>query len=186
MGSYGAGTGGNISTCVEQTCPVSSPGCPRRKHLHMRGADMVLSDVHCSQIETSPHAWSRHVSYDTQAINARNISTCVEQTRPPTRVRAPAWKHLHMRGADLSGMVWLQSESETSPHAWSRLSSFSGQPHTIRNISTCVEQTRRRLSVAKLQRKHLHMRGADVPKEEDISKVEETSPHAWSRPCWGR
>ena len=121
MGSYGAGTGGNISTCVEQTCPVSSPGCPRRKHLHMRGADMVLSDVHCSQIETSPHAWSRHVSYDTQAINARNISTCVEQTRPPTRVRAPAWKHLHMRGADLSGMVWLQSESETSPHAWSRL-----------------------------------------------------------------
>ena len=50
---------GNISTCVEQTCPVSGPASPRRKHLHMRGADPESGIGGETLVETSPHAWSR-------------------------------------------------------------------------------------------------------------------------------
>ena len=74
---------GNISTCVEQTCPVSGPASPRRKHLHMRGADMCSTLALTASKETSPHAWSRRDAFLIDALNHGNISTCVEQTQNP-------------------------------------------------------------------------------------------------------
>ena len=50
---------GNISTCVEQIWPTSRSAAGSWKHLHMRGADVLIS-LHLGRV-------------------SRNISTCVEQ-----------------------------------------------------------------------------------------------------------
>ena len=51
--------------------------------------------------------------------------------------------------------------TETSPHAWRKLSSHNLTSDTFRNISTCVEKTLRRASV--------------------FPSLRETSPHAWRK-----
>ena len=50
---------GNISTCVEQIQGQDTLEASSGKHLHMRGADIKLSQPDQRYSETSPHAWSR-------------------------------------------------------------------------------------------------------------------------------
>ena len=111
----------NISTCVEQTWSADRNSTPRRKHLHMRGANHVEHDDGVADLETSPHAWSKQPVPFGALTSRRNISTCVEQTPQNSYTAGIIKKHLHMRGANL----------RLQPHA-----SLHG-----RNISTCVEQT---------------------------------------------
>ena len=47
-----------------------------------------------------------------------------------------------MRGANELGDRFKTAELETSPHAWSKLRHDVVAFSVIRNISTCVEQTR--------------------------------------------
>ena len=74
--------GRNISTCVEQTPARRTESRYVRKHLHMRGADVIQFGETLREEETSPHAWSRQDTADIDPVCARNISTCVEQTSP--------------------------------------------------------------------------------------------------------
>ena len=151
----------NISTCVEQTCPVSSPASPRRKHLHMRGADYISLAYDRIKKETSPHAWSRlwHINFHSVFIK----------------------KHLHMRGADCASLLKFQGIMETSPHAWSRRRQAVTECGPVGNISTCVEQTSSSRQALSTGKKHLHMRGADSKYPNSRARMRETSPHAWSR-----
>ena len=152
----------NISTCVEQTTGNRLSGRIGQKHLHMRGADGCRLAEEAGRVETSPHAWSRPLPAGCRDRHSRNISTCVEQTTSASSLRVGPWKHLHMRGADLRRSIDYSRVVETSPHAWSRR---GRDPHAVqgrRNISTCVEQTKRLRSAARPLEKHLHMRGADL------------------------
>ena len=107
----------------------------------MRGADRnARAGVRYTE-ETSPHAWSRPLGSRTHDDIGRNISTCVEQTAPTCKMRYGRKKHLHMRGADAVMMTTTQTAIETSPHAWSRLYFAKNLLVSVRNISTCVEQT---------------------------------------------
>ena len=71
---------GNISTCVEQTSGRRGQAGQGRKHLHMRGANLVLQRCNGCNGETSPHAWSKHCHRGDAEMRGGNISTCVEQT----------------------------------------------------------------------------------------------------------
>ena len=112
-----------------------------RKHLHMRGANLLVVKAQTYKPETSPHAWSKHGGSSRRRPDHRNISTCVEQTRPGCPTWRPCRKHLHMRGANfvvaMSDLLYL----ETSPHAWSKPSRKGSVGNYRGNISTCVEQT---------------------------------------------
>nr|DAL69130.1 MAG TPA: hypothetical protein [Caudoviricetes sp.] len=55
--------------------------------------------------------------------------------------------------------------------------------YTERNTPTCVGKTMRRGSTSFPARKHPHMRGEDRTDENQVRHVQETSPHAWGRPC---
>ena len=70
------------------------------KHLHMRGADILINITIGQHGETSPHAWSRLVVPACRLVGLGNISTCVEQTRLSELFAGVVKKHLHMRGAD--------------------------------------------------------------------------------------
>ena len=97
---------GNISTCVEQTSGTSRNGVWMQKHLHMRGANFRPHEGSYPSPETSPHAWSKHGIHDINQESCRNISTCVEQTTPLSKLDIIDKKHLHMRGANLIGGLY--------------------------------------------------------------------------------
>ena len=132
---------GNISTCVEQTHTGPETSGHHKKHLHMRGANRMKLDAQLIEMETSPHAWSKLPQLVRDEFHRRNISTCVEQTLPRPLIRYLSWKHLHMRGANIDGILYGYRHDETSPHAWSKLPNIQRQSASNRNISTCVEQT---------------------------------------------
>ncbi len=90
----------NISTCVEQTSGGLGVLPVGGKHLHMRGANVVPKDSRAAVVETSPHAWSKLISYQYDISKSRNISTCVEQTQYYIISVIAYRKHLHMRGAN--------------------------------------------------------------------------------------
>ena len=70
---------------------------------------------------------------------------------------------------------------ETSPHAWSKPP--FGPCHRLSrgNISTCVEQTVLFDFLCHVEKKHLHMRGANLSTVQVHGASVETSPHAWSK-----
>ena len=70
-----------------------------------------------------------------------NISTCVEHTSTHYIMHRKHQKHLHVRGAYIPQKEKLGLEIETSPRAWSILSSGLPSITLARNISTCVEHT---------------------------------------------
>ena len=72
--------GGNISTCVEQTTTAKALPTWKEKHLHMRGANLVIFRLLRPVAETSPHAWSKLHLLQASGDGQGNISTCVEQT----------------------------------------------------------------------------------------------------------
>ena len=111
----------------------------------------------------------------------RNISTCVEQTYQHSAENAQTGKHLHMRGANSFRHHPVLRSLETSPHAWSKLCRCSCVSLCHRNISTCVEQTRKGIRDELPTRKHLHMRGANYLNLLKSFVIGETSPHAWSK-----
>ena len=155
----------------------------------MRGADGTIIPISDVNTETSPHAWSRCHQCKITVPHGGNISTCVEQISFVMPLTILIWKHLHMRGADLSKddagrrqpkhlhMRGADSDSEvtkstleeTSPHAWSR---------------SPVEQITIRHKRGIICEKHLHMRGADFYLSSLRLFATETSPHAWSRSCF--
>ena len=147
----------------------------------MRGADGKNVRRRLIAEETSPHAWSRSVNQLRADLEARNISTCVEQIICPLSPSRCTWKHLHMRGADSSSSSHWPCRGETSPHAWSRCLHRDGDAEKVGNISTCVEQIATCPHRPSERRKHLHMRGADGEGSSVNQYKWETSPHAWSR-----
>ena len=151
----------NISTCVEQTMSYNQAERQIKKHLHMRGANLLLSGIVLMIIETSPHAWSK--------------PDCRSASAPPS------WKHLHMRGANDFGTQSSGRTLETSPHAWSKLFPSSCIRRFIGNISTCVEQTEHWTFDKNPDEKYLHMRGANYVGSDSAKDAQETSPHAWSK-----
>ena len=86
----------------------------------MRGADVHRAVLRFNTQETSPHAWSKQKFGITDTSTGRNISTCVEQTFAMVAELRPAWKHLHMRGANPTSWPYDTLPAETSPHAWSK------------------------------------------------------------------
>ena len=92
--------GGNISTCVEQTASSRRRPTRWKKHLHMRGANNPAKEDAGNRRETSPHAWSKHLTFAVERNIRGNISTCVEQTHQAFRWLYAGRKHLHMRGAN--------------------------------------------------------------------------------------
>ena len=119
----------NISTCVEQIFKLCDHFFIRQKHLHMRGADIESLRAYQLNLETSPHAWSRSRGVLSLPACFRNISTCVEQIFFVIHSIVEAWKHLHMRGADLIQNSKAKQTRETSPHAWSRSPQKTYDPH---------------------------------------------------------
>ena len=91
-------------------------------------------------------------------------------------------KHLHIRGADHSQGRQGSPCRETSPHTWSRLTTFLAVSGDEGNISTYVEQTLLFRLLEPEGRKHLHIRGADALHPLPSLRILETSPHTWSRP----
>ena len=89
---------GNISTCVEKTLPSFRMYQRHRKHLHMRGENSPIVVMPRFCVETSPHAWRKHVGRAVKCASVRNISTCVEKTDCTPQGRRLLQKHLHMRG----------------------------------------------------------------------------------------
>ena len=94
-----------------------------KKHLHMRGANRVPDTFDDFWMETSPHAWSKPLRDEVHRAGAGNISTCVEQTFMINSQGLGDRKHLHMRGANSVTLNVEASSKETSPHAWSKLTS---------------------------------------------------------------
>ncbi len=86
-----------------------------------------------------------------------------------------------MRGANFCSFFCSSFWSETSPHAWSKLSKHCLACAFVRNISTCVEQTPFIAEPGLVDQKHLHMRGANYEIGKKGYNHKETSPHAWSK-----
>ena len=86
----------------------------------MRGANDFLLQVLIAEVETSPHAWSKHLHAEGSFSDFRNISTCVEQTKSEFKPGRESKKHLHMRGANQCNAWAAMISLETSPHAWSK------------------------------------------------------------------
>ena len=147
----------------------------------MRGANERSKRERETEMETSPHAWSKLYRNRTTIRKSRNISTCVEQTCFAQVFLDHVWKHLHMRGANHVGALHPKMNAETSPHAWSKLivQYYSGVK--AGNISTCVEQTIEDFKTNPDRKKHLHMRGANSIRTKLDTIKRETSPHAWSK-----
>ena len=157
----GADRPGNISTCVEQTCRLGRGVLLSQKHLHMRGANDLGITIRNHREETSPHAWSKPL----------HIQPFDHKHR----------KHLHMRGANFSEVLAPEDEKETSPHAWSKHPYMLCRTIGAGNISTCVEQTGGIALKTTTDKKHLHMRGANIATNPVQHRIQETSPHAWSK-----
>ena len=154
---------------------------PTQKHLHMRGANPIVSGWSPTKPETSPHAWSKHARQEHPSPALGNISTCVEQTIWVKDLLNESQKHLHMRGANLPASKHDDLLRETSPHAWSKRLSLTLFLVEARNISTCVEQTSVCNPASGGRWKHLHMRGANKDSGYRWLSIWETSPHAWSK-----
>ena len=71
---------GNISTCVEKTEKHKVLRRILKKHLHMRGENILRSGRRIFFLETSPHAWRKRYLAHNISRRRRNISTCVEKT----------------------------------------------------------------------------------------------------------
>jgi len=91
---------GNTSTCVEKTWAHESVVAFGRKHLHVRGEDLLKSGCLIATSETPPRAWRRPHSVLVKSALRRNTSTCVEKTNTPGSQGWAQGKHLHMRGED--------------------------------------------------------------------------------------
>ena len=70
----------NISTCVEKTSAKGEDVGNARKHLHMRGENLLLTVIMNQVSETSPHAWRKLEAQEDTISKLGNISTCVEKT----------------------------------------------------------------------------------------------------------
>ena len=90
-------------------------------------------------------------------------------------------KHLHMRGENLLTSYPVQAPSETSPHAWRKLTFRTDLHDKVGNISTCVEKTNLTNCNKVYLEKHLHMRGENAESVPIYWNTRETSPHAWRK-----
>ena len=112
---------GNISTCVEKTNLTNCNKVYLEKHLHMRGENAESVPIYWNTRETSPHAWRKLPVEFTPIDTTGNISTCVEKTFRKESGARSRWKHLHMRGENRDTHALFGRETETSPHAWRKL-----------------------------------------------------------------
>ena len=112
-------------------------------------------------LETPPHMWIRHFSFQDRNTFARNTSTHVETTFRASVDLRVIRKHLHTRGDNID--LTLQCRD------------------TVGNTSTHVETTAQPCCRARPKWKHLHTRGDNtcLPTEEVGSS--ETPPHTWRR-----
>ena len=115
---------------------------------------------------------------------ARNTSTDVEKTSPPTKRPHSSQKHLHGRGEDPTKRSVGLSCLETPPRTWRRQVQEVAGMSSARNTSTDVEKTTLLTRDPATDRKHLHGRGEDSVLEVCCTGFTETPPRTWRRPSF--
>ncbi len=91
----------NTSTYVEKTVIHDIRFSRSRKHLHIRGEDLMRCISFKTPEETPPRTWRRLIYKLYILLLDRNTSTYVEKTCNASKVLSHLKKHLHVRGEDL-------------------------------------------------------------------------------------
>ena len=136
------------------------------KHLHERGEDRNIKTRAVLQPETPPRAWRRPFVTLNQYRFTRNTSTSVEKTCNNGHRQQYGKKHLHERGEDLLMKCENLAVLETPPRAWRRLPLSATGAHGAGNTSTSVEKTILKTDHTNTEKKHLHERGEDCPRQD--------------------
>ena len=113
----------NTPTCVGKTRHSSSRGGKHWKHPHVRGEDISKKSIDDTHRETPPRAWGRHMDGDASLDDWRNTPTCVGKTFYQSQELFFNKKHPHVRGEDYAFQEKGNTEIETPPRAWGRLTS---------------------------------------------------------------
>ena len=111
-----------------------------KKHLHIRGENMLRIISQSNKAETPPHTWRKFCSVGGKMGYLGNTSTYVEKI--VSSLRAPMWtkKHLHIRGENSPTKHGLATRSETPPHTWRKCNQHRKKLQKFRNTSTYVEK----------------------------------------------
>ena len=97
--------------------------------------------MHTLRSETPPHTWRKPDSARNVWWPNRNTSTYVEKTAAVITDGVLNWKHLHIRGENLGGVVTKHQRLETPPHTWRKPKSRRRSQCAVGNTSTYVEKT---------------------------------------------
>ena len=152
-----------------------------KKHLHVRGEDLVPSVLIDSWEETPPRTWRRPKPREELQREVRNTSTYVEKTQSLAGHCTECQKHLHVRGEDFSEFAKKLLSEETPPRTWRRQTKSVLSNRPCRNTSTYVEKTAKAANQSKLKWKHLHVRGEDKHGVTITMSRVETPPRTWRR-----
>ena len=111
----------NTSTYVEKMGRLVHWESTRRKHLHIRGENSRTTMRRAWIRETPPHTWRKSRRAAAFRNEVRNTSTYVEKIKIQTSALSVLWKHLHIRGENLTSIAVSTGVTETPPHTWRKL-----------------------------------------------------------------
>ena len=171
----------NIPTCVGKTTNRSLKYQDKMEHPHMRGENPALGSLTTAPVGTSPHAWGKLGLGPSRTPCGRNIPTCVGKTSAGGGHRGDLTEHPHMRGENGRRKREEGGAPGTSPHAWGKLSRFTGRSRRRRNIPTCVGKTPEAIPGGPQTPEHPHMRGENELRGINALLSFGTSPHAWGK-----
>ncbi len=131
--------------------------------------------------ETPPRTWRRPGQVFVMRDSTRNTSTDVEKTTKRWPKPQGRRKHLHGRGEDSWRSATSVAVMETPPWTWRRRMQPFRRGRTLRNTSTDVEKTDQDARTEGAGGKHLHGRGEDRFRINQVADNGETPPRTWRR-----
>ena len=177
----GAGAGGIISACAEQTIRYRVHTVASGDHLRVCGADFVAVSFVGLDEGSSPRVRSRRRPASHRPAAAGIISACAEQTTGTGGAGSVTWDHLRVCGADESDKQEPDWKAGSSPRVRSRLPQAFGLPQILGIISACAEQTSCPAADRSARRDHLRVCGADGVLEPNGLPGHGSSPRVRSR-----
>ena len=130
----------NTSTYVEKILSTSWAPSASRKHLHIRGENLLTFFQPATDWETPPHTWRKSANTHIKAVCGGNTSTYVEKMGYLKNESEANQKHLHIRGENALNRSTKLLNTETPPHTWRKLIYSLWLSFSQRNTSTYVEK----------------------------------------------
>ena len=127
-----------IPTCVGNRTSNESPLLFVTVHPHVRGEQVVHSNIVKSRFGSSPRAWGTVLSLCTGRLRHRFIPTCVGNSLSYRTRRRTVPVHPHVRGEQHEVMLLTFCAYGSSPRAWGTAFSCALVIAVLRFIPTCV------------------------------------------------